>query len=249
MSVRTCTAWLAVLLLGVGCERERAGCFTTMGPATEVTIPLEAAVAVLEIEGRVDISWRPESSAPQATIRTGEGLVDGIHVHMQDGILRIADRNTCHWVRDLSIIPEVVIEGVRPDTVLLLGQGRFSMLDTLTSGNLTVVGDEMAGSTALLFAADTLQVRMPNGLGHVQVEGSARRFRSFRSGFGDLDAAGLRAEEAMVHHAGVGRCDLQPAAYLYLELAGHGDVHLWGAQQNWNIYTLDGAEGQVLYHP
>lgn len=233
-------------LVLTGCGRDGAGCLTPLGPMVERPVALDMDVLILELEDRVDVLWDPTGTIPQAVIRAGEGVAAGVSIELADGVLRIADRNTCHWARDLSAVPQVWLSGIRPDTVHLLGQGDFTMTETLHGGDLAVIGDEMAGQASLRFAGDTLQVRMPNGAGHVDIEGRARRLRAFRSGFGDLDAGDLAADQVMLHHAGVGDVRLFGPGYLYLELAGHGDVHLGGAEGDWNILRLPGATGQIL---
>lgn len=236
-----------------GCSPDRAGCLTPLGETVVQSTALDEAVAAIAMEDHIDVFWRPTagpgSLQPMVTVRAGEGVIGGVEVAVEDGVLHIADRNTCAWVRDLAAVPEVTIEGLQPESIMLWGQGDFTMLDTLTFGNLTVEGDEMAGKTTLLFGADTLKVRMPNGIGHVDVRGHARRFRAFRSGFGDLDARTFSPAQAMVHHAGVGDMILSPGGYLFLELAGQGDVLLWGDQQDWDIRILEGASGELVFHP
>jgi len=239
---------MAALIL-CGCQADRAGCFTSVGTATQRTVDLTGEVAVLEGEDRVNIRWNPNGSERKATVFAGEGLVEGVEVSLSEGVLRIADRNQCHWVRDLSVVPVVVMEGIRPDSVLLLGQGDFSMTDTLRDGNLNVRGDEMAGALDLLFDGDTLKVRMPNGIGHVSARGSAKRFRGFRSGFGDLDLRGLNADQLMLHHAGVGQISMTASGYLFLEMASHGNAHIFGPEGDWDIRFLSGASGVVTHHP
>ena len=236
---------LAALTLS-SCGREGAGCLTPLGPMVERPVPLDMDVLILELDDRVDVLWDPTGTGSQAVVRAGEGVAGGVFIEQTDGVLRIADRNTCHWVRDLSAVPQVLLSGIRPNTVHLLGQGAFTMTDTLHGGDLAVIGDEMAGQTTLRFAGDTLKVRMPNGLGHVNIQGRARRLRAFRSGFGDLDARALAADQVLLHHSGVGDVYLTGPGYLYLELAGHGDVHLGGAEGDWNILRLPGATGQVI---
>jgi len=238
----------SVTLALAGCGREGAGCLTPLGPIVERPVALDMDVLILELEDRVDVLWDPTGTEPQALIRAGEGVAGGVSIEQADGVLRIADRNTCHWARDLSAVPQVWLSGIRPDTVHLLGQGAFTMTETLHGGDLAVIGNEMAGQASLRFAGDTLQVRMPNGAGHVDIQGRARRLRAFRSGFGDLDAGALAADQVMLHHAGVGDVRLFGPGYLYLELAGHGDVHLGGAEGDWNILRLPGATGQVIVH-
>ena len=237
----------AAACLLVGCGKERAGCLTPLGDPVEKLVMLEAGIVQLKVEDEVDIVWDPNGQGPSAVIAAGEGVVDGIELMTRNGVLHVTDRNTCEWVRDLSAVPEVRLSGIRPDTLDLWGQGRFSMVDFLHGGNLVVRGDEMAGQTDLMFSGDTLQVRMPNGIGHVRVEGTAKRFRSFRSGFGDLDARMLQADQIMLHHAGIGEVHLTGPEYLYLEVAGHGDVHLFGEEGDWNIHVFPGATGQVFW--
>ena len=253
--MRVSGAWLpfclgVVLCLCVAsCRPDGAGCGTALGEMTTDTLILSNAISRLEIEGRIHVSWRPSEEEPVAIRRAGLGVIEGLSLQEESGGLHIKDNNTCHWVRDLTAIPEVELVGMSLEEIQLLGQGDFAMLDTLRGGNLTVEGDEMSGNISLRFSGDTLQLRLPNGIGHAHVMGSALRFRSFRSGFGDLDAQDLDAQQIMLHHGGLGQVDLETRGYLYLELAGHGDVHLHGQSQDQDIRILPGATGQVVEWP
>jgi len=246
-------AWtLACLVLSMGmwgCNPNGAGCGVALGEWTTDTLRLAAGTSVLEVHGRVDVSWRPSTEEPRAILRAGEGVIQGLSLSESSGTLLLEDNNSCHWSRDLSAIPQVELVGVNFAQVQLYGQGDFVMLDTLTHGDLVVEGDEMSGDISLCFAGDTLQLTLPNGIGHAEVKGTAVRFRSFRSGFGDLNARSMNAQQVLIHHGGLGQVNLQPQGYLFLEVAGHGDVHLFGPGQLRDIRRLPGATGQVVEWP
>ena len=237
--------------VSLGCGREGAGCLTPLGQTVTRMVPLEGDVESLLVLDRMDVAWNPtdDGLGPRITWTAGEGVLDGLGARVSGGQLTLSDANTCAWVRDLQAVPRVLLEGVSFDTLLLEGQGRFDMVDTLRGGDLFVEGDEMSAPAHLLFAGDTLRVRMPNGIGHVKVEGRAQRFSSFRSGFGDLDALGLRAERMIVHHAGLGEVYLEAPGYLYIALSGAGNVWLAGEADQQDIVRFEGATGELLSWP
>lgn len=240
-----------LVTLCMGCGGEEAGCLTPLGRTVTRMVPLEGDVETLLVLDRLDVAWNPtdDGLGPRITWTAGEGVVEGLDAEVSSGKLTLSDANTCAWVRDLHAVPKVLLEGVSFERVLLEGQGRFDMLDTLRGGDLFVEGDEMSAPAHLLFAGDTLRVRMPNGIGHVKVEGRAQRFSSFRSGFGDLDALGLEAERMIVHHAGLGEVYLDAPGYLYIALSSAGNVWLAGEADQQDVVFHEGATGELLSWP
>jgi hypothetical protein len=172
--------------------------------------------------------------------------VDGIEVGLDNAQLMIEDRNRCGWVRRLSAVPRVDLRGMMPREVLLESQADFIMEAPCTSGDLTVEGDQMAGRIDLWFEADSLKVRLPNGIGHASAKGTAVRFSTFRSGYGDFDASALNAERVVAHQAGTGVMTLRPEGYLYLELSGAGTVYVLSEPEAQDLYVWPEATGEII---
>ena len=244
-----------LLTLGIGlwccgCASEGAGCWTALGDPVQDTVHLDTddwdRLLVLD---RVEVDWWPGDSVPFAVLHAHTGTVEGLRVTPEEDALRIENVNRCAWFRPLDAWPRVELHGVAPPRVELESQADFHMKAPWVGPELAVVGDEMAGDMDLWFEGDTLRVRLPNGIGHARVRGEARRFTAFRSGFGDLQAAEMEADQVMVHHAGVGEVRLRPAGYLFLELAGAGTVILEGPGAERDIHRLPGATGEILEVP
>lgn len=242
---------VGVLLALAGCNGEEAGCWTSLGDPTTQVVSLGSPIETVHILDRVNVEWSPAPGpdGPQLIWTAGEGVIGGMSSEVNNGILQIQDLNTCRWVRPLHAIPQLRIEGLACRDWLLEGQGTFTMVDTLIGGDLKFTGDEMSGPASLLFHGDTLQVRMPNGIGHVEARGTARRIRAFRAGFGDLNARDLDVRQAMIHHGGLGEVRLNASDYVYLEVAGPGHTYLYGGAEDANIQFLDGATGTVIDVP
>ena len=250
-AVRSYHSCLLACLVLTACNREGAGCLTPLGAPATRTVELTEEVTAIEIRDYIDVEWSPVPSpeGARAIWSGGAGILDGLDATVTEGTLVVQDFNACRWVRPMDAVPKVRLEGWICREVLLEGQGRFTMVDTLVGGDLEVVGNEMAGPVKLSFAGDTVKVRMPNGIGHVDIAGRAQRLRSFRSGFGDLDARALETESAMVNHAGVGEVHLNATAYLYLSMGGAGNAYLHTVPEDQVIQYLDGASGSVLTWP
>lgn len=240
------SAWV---LLTAGCNPNGAGCGVALGDWTTDTLTLPQGIEGLEVNDRIRLTWDPSAAIPSAVIHAGSGVIEGLSVLEEDQVLRIEDLNSCHWSRRLDAVPHVELRGMQFKDIQLMGQGDFIMTDTLLGGDLMVVCNEMAGDAHLLFHGDTLRFLSPNGVGHARMEGEAIRFRSFCGGFGDLDAEGLQTQQMMFHHAGLGRVDLRPEGYLFLEMSGHGDVHLYGPGDQRDIRISDGATGSLIEWP
>lgn len=233
----------------VGCAREGAGCTTGLGGQAIDTVWIQSQPERLEVRDRVEVHWWPTDTPGMAIRHAGEGVLEGVSVEMEANTLVIEDQNRCHWVRDLTAIPEVHLHGIRPPAVFVESQADFVMESPWPAGDLSIEGDEMSGDLEVWFHGDSLRLRLPNGMGHARLRGHAKRFSSFRSGFGDLTADDLQADQVLVHHAGVGDVLLRPEGYLFLELAGPGLVQLIGPGVERDIHILPGATGQVIETP
>lgn len=246
-----CGFWVGFLCASWGCSGEGAGCWTPQGEATSRTVTLPAPIDAVQVLDRIDVEWSPHAGpeGPSLTWHAGEGVIGGMSAELGGGTLLIQDLNRCRWVRPPHAVPKVRIEGLDCRDWLLEGQGSFTMVDTLHTGDLQLTGDEMSGPMYVLFDGDTLRVRLPNGIGQFEVQGRAQRLRAFRAGFGDLDARGLDARQAMVHHGGLGALHLKASDYLFLEVAGAGHTTLYGEPNASNIQYLPGAAGSVTVLP
>ena len=240
---------VVVWVLVAGCAAEGAGCLDALGERSTDTIAIAALPDRLEVMDRVEVHWWPSDSASMAVRHAWQGTLDGLSITEGDGVLRIEDRNTCGWVRRLDAVPRVDLHGISPSGVWLESHADFVMESAYPAGDLFVEGDEMSGHLHLHFAGDSLKLRLPNGIGHASVEGSAHRFSTFRSGFGDLDATELDADRVLAHHAGIGVMRLRPESYLYLELSGAGQVHLHGESDERDIVIGPDATGEIIDHP
>ncbi len=244
--------WCAAVAAVVGwsgCARDGAGCATPLGAVTSDEIALELSPDLLVIRDRIEVHWWPGDPVPRIARHAWEGTLEGLSIVEDGGVIYIEDFNRCAWARRMDAIPRVDLMGLAPPHVLLESQADFIMEGPWVGGNLSIEGDEMAGNLHLQFLGDSLRLRLPNGIGHATVEGEAVRFSTFRGGFGDLEATALDAQQVLAHHGGVGEMKLRPEGYLFLELAGAGDVHLMGPGAERDIHILPGAAGEVIELP
>ena len=250
MTRRGILAWLALAFpmwaLMEGCTAEGAGCGTSLGQPVTDTLWFEDTPEQLLVTDRVEVHWWPGDTLPHAVLHAWEGTVDGIEVSLDNGELMIEDRNRCGWVRRLDAVPRVDLRGMMPRELLLESQADFIMEAPCTSGDLTVEGDQMAGRMDLWFEADSLKVRLPSGIGHASAKGTAVRFSTFRSGYGDFDASALNAERVVAHQAGTGVMTLRPEGYLYLELSGAGTVYVLSEPEAQDLYVWPEATGEII---
>lgn len=241
------TGAIALVALGLSdCAPEGAGCGTPLGEERTDTLFLEDLPDELVVMDRVDVHWWPGDTLPRVVRHAWEGTLEGIHIEQEEGVLVMEDRNLCHWVRSLQAVPQVHLHGIKPDRVFLESQGDFIMEAPWTEEDLYVEGNQMAGRMDLWFEADSLKVRLPNGIGHASIKGSAVRFSTFRGGFGDLDAAELRAEQILAHHGGTGMMSVMPDRYLFLELSGPGTVYLLDEPEDQDIAIWPDATGEIV---
>ena len=160
-----------------GLFSDGAGCGTPLGEPIQDTLFWDIQPAALEVRDRIEVHWWFNDSISMALIHAWQGTMDGISVSMESDVLVIEDWNWCAWVRRLDAVPRIDLFGVRAPEVQLESQADFTMGGPWVGGDLKVSSDEMAGDLDLWFQGDSLQLRLPNGIGHVSL------FRVGRAGF------------------------------------------------------------------
>ncbi len=89
-------------LLFWGCNSDNAwDCFQTTGPIVQRTFNVDKFKKII-IWNRVQliVSSGPEQSV---VVESGENLMNEVLVRVEDGILKVSDRNSCNYTRDYDV--------------------------------------------------------------------------------------------------------------------------------------------------
>ena len=96
------------IMLFSACQKDKAGCFTSTGNQTTVSVQIPAEIDNVTAYGRMRINFI-QDSLNVVEIAGGENVVDGIECITESNKLRIIDNNYCNWMRRLDRVPVVTI--------------------------------------------------------------------------------------------------------------------------------------------
>lgn len=93
--------YIAILFLIFGCDSENApDCFQSAGEMIEEVYDVEDFNKII-VWDRVKLVL-VEGPEKRVMVRSGENLFNEIRVRVEDSILKVSDRNSCNFVRDMD---------------------------------------------------------------------------------------------------------------------------------------------------
>ena len=93
--------YIAILFLFFGCDSENAlDCFQAAGDLIEEVYDVEGFNKII-VWDRVKLVL-VEGPEKRVMVRTGKNLFNEIRVRVEDSILKVSDRNSCNFVRDMD---------------------------------------------------------------------------------------------------------------------------------------------------
>lgn len=167
---------------------------------------------------------------PSAAVATGgQQALERISIDVQGRTLRIRP-NRSAWggypgERGGPVRIELATRDLRSATVL----GAGSLAVDQAGGLRLDLGVEGSGRLSVdRVEADTLVVGLL-GSGQVRLAGTAKTLRANIQGSGDLEAAGLTAQDAQIDSGTAGAVRLAAARTARVNALGTGDIHISGA--------------------
>lgn len=217
-----------VLLLFLGaCKKENRGdCFKGVGAQTEELRPLQPFHRIL-IEKDVDVLLVPDTQE-FAIVRCGENLIDLIATDVVNDQLRITNRNTCNWVRNLQTPIKAEIHLKSIDSLYFKGSGQITSADTLRSVNFIIEAYNASGDVDITVRNGWNQVVQHTGNADLTIRGLAPFNTMYSGGNGFLDCRGMVSDETYILHRGTGKFFAAPKNYLGVKIELIGDVYYSG---------------------
>ncbi len=208
----------------VSCNKEGAGCFDKAGNVKTVVVDVPAFTQI-DVNSNVDVQLLVDG-LDKVEIITGENLISGISLNVEDGVLKINNLNTCFWSIGYTR-PLVKIRNANLLKVLQHGYGNIFSTDTLNIDNLMLQVEDASGGIDLLIDGNTIRL-VSNALGPITLKGRcANLFASHAWGDGILYAKDLIVDDCRMNQSGSNRMELNVLNKLEGSINNFGDVYLF----------------------
>ena len=226
----TYSVLICLSLCWSGCDSPGAGCFSTEGDIIEEEFDVAAFDKVI-VWKRVKL-FVSQGPVHRVVVRTGENLIDEVNVRVEDGLLKVSDRNSCNLFRDYDVTevfvtaPNLIeIRNSSGLTVENIGPIRWPFLalfaeDRLNEGEFQKDGD------FYMTDLDVESLRVDaNGVSTFYLEGRALE-ANFGLFDGDvrLDAGNLLVDRVVVRHRSTNKMIVHPLIAIRGWIRGIGDV-------------------------
>ena len=219
----------AVILLGIllGCNKNGAGCFDKAGNIKTVTIDLPAFTTI-DVASNVQVQLLTKGSNI-VEITTGENLISGIKLQVEDSVLLIENLNTCFWSRGYKQ-PLVSIRNADLEKIIQHGYGSIYTSDTLSINKIAIQVEDASGAVDLLLNTDFVQV-VSNNIGPITLRGSATKLDvAHYWSDGILYASELKVTDCYINQNGSNRMEINVSNSLEGSINSIGNVYLFGQE-------------------
>ena len=233
---------LIVLVLFAACNREGAGCFDKAGPKKTISVELPAFTAI-DVTSNVDVLLLADGNN-RAEITTGENLLSGISLEVEEGVLKIDNHNRCFWSIGYEH-PLVTIRNPDISRIIQHGYGMVFNEDTLDFDGLYLQVEDASGAIDLKIKANSVQV-VSNNVGPITLIGTTNKLSAGHYwSDGILNAKDLKTTDCYINHNGSNRMELNVSGKLDGKMTNLGNVYLYGQRPTEENVIITGA-GKVV---
>jgi len=216
---------LGYLLFFSGCNKEGVGCFNDGGKITSVIIDVPDFSSI-DVATNIEIEILSEGDDLVELI-TGENLVPGISMKVEEGVLLIENLNTCFFARDYTS-PHIKIRNAGLERIVQHGYGRVFSSDTLRLGNLSIQVEDASGAVDLLVDANSIKI-VSNNIGPITLKGKSNRLTLGQYwSDGVFVGKDLLVKDCSINHNGANRMDVNVVNKLSGSINSIGNVYLYG---------------------
>jgi phage shock protein PspC (stress-responsive transcriptional regulator) len=153
------------------------------------------------LDGSMNVELH-NASQDYVTVTGNADDVAHVHTKVKNGTLNIEDESNWNWSRG-KVTVHVYVRSL--EQVELNGSGN------ITGDQAMSLGDEMELTL--------------NGSGNIRLQGQCRMLRAAVSGSGEINAAAIRCEQAVIDVSGSGNITVNASKSLEGSLSGSGNVH------------------------
>ncbi len=198
--------FIYILLLASGlltsCAKDGGRCWVSAKNTITKELPLTPFTTV-EIHDNINYVFEPDSVF-HASVIAGEKLAEGISITSENNQLKVSNNNTCHWLRDLSNRPTVVIYGMGIEKINDYAHGITEIKVNTTSSTFYYEQWDSGAEAHITFQGSQLFVKLNTGIGTATVIGNTPFFYAYNAAQGFVDSRNLNSTFAHISNENTG---------------------------------------------
>lgn len=180
----------------ISCQKEKAGCFSSTGDQTSVSVPIPAEIDNVTAYGRIHVNFI-QDSLNIVEISGGENVVEGIECVTENNKLHILDNNSCHWTRRLDQVPVVTVHYT---TLRYFGsENYYDNLFLKQHKGDTILMEYWTGSGKTKFSGNVgkAYLKVNAGTGGYECSGKTDYLYVYNCGGAKIDCSGMPAIDVL----------------------------------------------------
>lgn len=226
--LKSILAAMFLLLSNSGCKKAAiCDCFKGTGNIITESRPAPDFYYV-ELQNKTDLHFHYDK-AYRITVTAGEKLIDKLTTEVNDGILRIENKNKCNWVRNFDNEFRVDIYAPEISTLEIINSsGNVYFDDTLKTEEFHFESWESSGDYFLKLNCSTSILALQTGPSTLTVSGLVGVGYLWNSGGGRFDALAFEADDIYSTNKGTNDMYIFPEKRLNAIIGYSGNIYIKG---------------------
>jgi hypothetical protein len=237
--------YILIMMAAVGCGKDRNNdCISSMGDeSTELRelsdftkIYVEDRIKIILVQDSIK-SGRIELSGP-------ENLLGQITSDIEDGELKLRNRNTCNFVRSFNYELKVKVYFKNIDRLTIESIAEVSCEDTVSIDRLEIYHYALSDIN-LQLTGEEVYIQSRNSA-QTTLEGNVKVLKGSIEEISNLEAFDLRCEEVLLDSHTKLDCVLNASKGLYIKIYNSGNVIYKVEPTDYKILEISTGSGQLL---
>ena len=237
--------YILVVLAAIGCGTDRNDdCITSMGVVGSELRELEDFTKIY-VEDRVKVVLVQDSAKSGRLELSGpENLLGQVTSEIENGELKLRNRNTCNFVRsfEYELVVKVYFSSINQLTIESIAE--VSCEDTVDIDKLEIYHYALS-DIDLLLKGNEVYIQSRNSA-QTTLQGEVKVLKGSVEEISNLDANNLQCEEALLDSHTKLDCLLNASKGLYIKIYNTGNVIYSEEPTDYKILEVSTGSGQLL---
>ncbi|PCJ66070.1 MAG: hypothetical protein COA58_08325 [Bacteroidetes bacterium] len=236
--------YISSLLLVLGCgENRNDDCITSLGNDGSNTRLVDKFTKIY-VEDRIKLLLVQDSAnAGIIELRGPENLLEQVTTIVEDGELKLKNRNTCNFVRSFNYELAVKVYFADLDKLTVESIAEVKSQDTIKIDRLEIYHNALSDISLSLFGNEVF-VQSKNSA-QTTLNGVVRVLKGTIEEISNLDAYSLRCEEVLLDSHTPLACEVNATNGLYIKIYNSGDVLYKDEPSDYKILEVNTGSGKL----
>jgi len=239
---RTNTLLLLLLIVLISCKKENNRCFKSYGDITK-EVRVTNAFSFIELDDRINL-FLTQDSVHKIEVEAGENLLPLIKTEIENGKLRIYDRNMCYWFRGYDKEINVYVSYVELDSMRFSGAGTISTTNTMKGDYFMLNLWGAGGSVNMNVDLQESHFNIHTGTGDITLKGKSTTNYAYSASNGFLFLSELETSNTFLSSNGTGDFYVYATSAIGVQIYGPGSVFYSGNPDV--LWEIDEGEGNLV---